>query len=571
MDLHAPHGMTDAWHQVPLRQTSHRDGDDLLTAGLGAAGLLAAAPGFVDPQRPTAAEQRRRAIWSNWRGIADLPHAGGSIRPVAGIEVHASLRLPGARHRHRVMLQLPDDFDDDLRCLLVCAASGSRGIYGAVAVASAWGLPRGCAVVTTDKGAGCDWFDLDQHIGFALDGTPTGDVERMLFRPAAPHGGGVAIPHAHSGDNPEADWCRHLKQAAEFALAMLDRLRPGAAPFRFDDTQIVAVGLSNAGGAVLRAAGDSEPWLSGVVAAAPNVLPPSGGRALYDYATEAAIWMSAAHAAPACADAPQPLPLLGADAIARQRDEAIDALQARGLLRSGDRTDAACQALRRLQATGWSLPALRAGVLSASFDMWRAVGVTYASAYGRYPVDAHPCGYRFAMLDAAGRPRPSTAAERTLWWSDGAGIVPGVGVDIVDPRPDDPWAGRFALRALFVGSADPHVQPPRVDDHRRVTAGIAATRASLPRPGLPLLVMHGSDDGLIPEQFSSAPYVQACRDAGRAVTYWQIHGAQHFDPMLALPAVGAAYRPLLPALHAGLDAMLAHLRDGRALPPEAPD
>ncbi len=61
------------------RTTIHRDGgDDLLTAGHGLDGLrMAKAPGFMDPAQPTSAELRRRAIWSNWRGIADLSADGG--------------------------------------------------------------------------------------------------------------------------------------------------------------------------------------------------------------------------------------------------------------------------------------------------------------------------------------------------------------------------------------------------------------------------------------------------------------------------------------------------------------
>ena len=62
----------------PQRVTEHRGHDDLLTAGLGLDGLRAmAAPAFADPAQPTAAELRRRAIWGNWRGIADLSPTGG--------------------------------------------------------------------------------------------------------------------------------------------------------------------------------------------------------------------------------------------------------------------------------------------------------------------------------------------------------------------------------------------------------------------------------------------------------------------------------------------------------------
>src|SRR5476649_195080 len=53
------------------------DSDDLLTAGLGAAGLAAAtAPGYVDPNKPTAAELRRNAIYNNYRAVLDINEIG---------------------------------------------------------------------------------------------------------------------------------------------------------------------------------------------------------------------------------------------------------------------------------------------------------------------------------------------------------------------------------------------------------------------------------------------------------------------------------------------------------------
>ena len=159
-----------------MRVSEHRGADDLLTAGLGLDGLRAmAAPAFADPEHPTAAELRRRAIWSNWRGIADLVPGGGygelygSVANVPGREFSALATVPGARQPHRVLAQVPDAFDQAKRCVVVTASSGSRGIYGSIAVAGAWGLPKGCAVAYTDKGAGTDYVDLAAGPGAAED------------------------------------------------------------------------------------------------------------------------------------------------------------------------------------------------------------------------------------------------------------------------------------------------------------------------------------------------------------------------------------------------------------------
>ncbi len=539
------------------RATEHRDGDDLLTAGLGLAGLRAMTPPpFAEAARPTPAELRRRALWANWRGIADLAPGGGygelygSTAQVPGREFSAFASIPGARQPHRVLVQLPDAFDADKRCVVVAASSGSRGIYGAIAVAGAWGLPRGCAVAYTDKGAGTDYFDLDAGQGITADGTVAGGDQALAFHPAPAAGRGVAYKHAHSQDNPEADWGRHVKQAAQFALATLDAQLPQEAPFTFANTRVIAVGISNGGGAVLRAAEDGEPWLDAVVAGEPNVLAAGhGARSLYDYTTEAALLMPCA------------LPALGLPA-APGADAKCGALAAQGLLAGADLKAQQADALARMRAAGWTDAALRTGAISVAFDLWRAVGVGYASAYGRYPHDGHPCGYRYAAQAADLSPRAATDAERAAWWADASGIPPGAGVGIVDPHPpgDLGLAGLRCLRALWTDDGA---------DGKRVQAGIEATRAAPPRAGLPVVVIHGTDDGLVPQAFSSAPYVAMARAAGRDVRYWQVRHAQHFDAFLGFPQYAATYLPLLPYVYEALDRVDAHL-DGRgALPADA--
>ncbi|MEO5629770.1 MAG: 3-hydroxybutyrate oligomer hydrolase family protein, partial [Thermomonas sp.] len=437
------------------RSTEHRGSDDLLSGGLGLDGLRAMVPpAFADTEHPTPNELRRRALWSNWRGIADLAPGGGfgdvygSLGSVPGREFTAYAQLPGASQPHRVMLQLPDDFNASKRCVVVAASSGSRGIYGAIAIAGAWGLPKGCAVAYTDKGNGSDFFDLDAGMGSNAVGevAAAGSDAALAFTPSATSGQGVAFKHAHSQDNPEADWGRDVKQASEFALATLNDALPAQAPFTFANTRVIAVGISNGGGAVLRAAeiegsGAEKSWLDAVVAGEPHVSTHApGARGLYDYSTEAALLMPCA------------LPQLGIPAMPGLEAKCA-ALTARGLLAGADFDAQQKDALAKLRAGGWTDAALRAGSISVAFDLWRAVGVTYASAYGRYPHDAHPCGYRFSALNADLSARAATAAERSAWFSESAGIAPGAGVGIIDPQPlaDMGLTGLVCLRALWTG------------------------------------------------------------------------------------------------------------------------
>ena len=551
---------------TPMSSSVHRNGDDLLSAGLGLDGLRnMAAPAFADAAAPTVAELRRRALWSSWRGIADLrPEGGygslyGSVAAVPGREFHALVTVPGARHPHRVMLQLPDAFDAGRRCVVVTASSGSRGIYGAIAVAGAWGLPRGCAVAYTDKAAGSDYFDLDARQGIGMDGRVAGRDQLLAFDPGddAP-ANGIAFKHAHSGDNPEADWGRHVRQAGEFALAALNVALPDAAPFTFDNTRFIAVGISNGGGAVLRAAEDGD-WLDAVVAGEPSIhIDAPGARPLYDYTTEAAMLMPCALAAL------EGLPQSPLSALATaMRAPRCAALREAGVLEGDDTAAQARSALAALNASGWTDEAIRAAALSVDFDLYRAVAVTYASAYGRYGVGAHPCGHTFAAQNPDFSPRAATAAERAAWWSDASGIPPGAGVGIIDPAlapPDLTGTGITCLRALWTGDGV---------DAQRVRTGVQQLASAPPRAGLPVVLVHGRDDGLIPIAFTSAPYAAAARAAGHDVRLWEVRNAQHFDGFLALPDYAARYVPLLPYVYAALDRVQAHLDGQAGLPADA--
>lgn len=489
--------------EARIATPAERHHSDLLTGGLGLDGLRSPIPALADPAAPSFDELRRRALWTNWRGLADVSPGGGlgsvygELAVVPGREFHAEARLPGARHPHRMILLLPDGFDARRPCLVVSAASGSRGVYGAIAPAGGWGLPRGCAVAATDKGAGTDWQRVEG-----------GDT--------------VAVPHAHSGDHPEADWGRHVLQAAAFAARRIER-EHGIVPERL---RVLLLGVSNGGTAVLQAAGlageagldlghddEGRPWvappIAGVVAASPNVHV-EGARPLYDYATEAAL---ADFATPAGREA--------------------------------------------LRAGGWTEVALDAALLAAPLDLWRSIAAGYASAYLRRGPTTMPAGYRYAVRAADGSIPPPTPAEAALWWSDSAGIPPGQGVVLLDPEgADGRRHGLEALRALWTGDSA---------EALALRAAVTATRPLPPRPGLPVVVLHGEADGLIPQAFSSTPYVASARRHGAKLAYWSLAHVQHFDAFLALPLFATRYLPLLPYTWAAADALLRRLDGGAAL------
>ena len=555
-------------------QSIHRGADDLLSAGLGLDGLRSSTPPAVDAQAPSAAQLRRLAIWCDWRGIVDLSASGGfarvygaapdrSLPLVPGREYRGFARVPGARQPHRVLAQIPDHFDRARRCLVVAPSSGSRGVYGAIGFAGGWALPRGAAVVYTDKGAGSDAFDCDHDEGVRLDGTRArrGEAqlafapERRAFRPHS-----IAVQHAHSGDNPEADWPRHVWQALAFGLDMLAQAYPEQAPFTVANTRVILAAMSNGAGAVLRAAEwPQAAELAAVVAIAPQ-LHVQGAAPLFDYATLAGLYQRLALLDPRLADAPSPL----TPELRRSQAQArAQALAAAGLLQATGFGAQAAEAFERLQAAGFTLAAQRAGAINTAFDLWRSLAATYVSAYARGQVGDDLCGYRFAALDPAGRARPTGAAERARWIAEHNGIAPSGGIGIVDALVaglDPALPGIACARRAWTGSDALAV---------RVRAGLDATRATGRACAPRVLIVHGGDDGLVPAALTSMPWYDAARNsAAGELSYLQVENVQHFDAFLAHPALAAAWLPLLPYAWAALDRAWQGVL-GDPLPPSA--
>jgi hydroxybutyrate-dimer hydrolase len=536
---------------VPVHESEHRGEDDLVSAGLGLDGLVAKAPSMDDPESPTVAELRRLAIHTNWRGIGPLSPAAGmgglieELPQVPGREFHAFLTLPDASQPFRVAVQLPDELNRDAPCLVVSPASGSRGVYGAIAVAAPWALPRGCAVVYTDKGAGTDIFDFSDGTGTDLAGQRMAAGEQPLgleFDPSDEAGDLVGMRHAHSGDHPEADWGRHVLVATAFGLDVLGMALDDDAIA--ERTRVLAFAVSNGGGAILRAVEiDDEGLIDAVVAVMPNITP-LGQPPLYDYATLAALFQPCLLAD---ADFTDTLPL-GNPMLVSAGQVRCQSLADAGLL-----DEAEPRAAREvLKEAGFDDEALSQSAVNVVLDLWRSVAVTYASSYLQSGPFDMPCDYSLAAPDAS-------AAQRQAWWASHSGVAPGEGIEIVDGMADgsDPaFAGLLCLRELITGDS-------RQADRLRSAVNLVQATALL--PDIPVLVIHGRDDGLVPVALSSRPYVAMARNQGADIAYWEIERSQHFDALLAAPGFAGQYVPILPYGWAGLDHVMAVLDGDESL------
>lgn len=530
--------------------TVHRDGDDLLSAGLGLDGLMGSAPVVDQDAGPEAL--RRLAIHNAWNALAALTPAGGvgglleALPSVPGREWSQFARLEAASQPFRMLLQVPDSFDPSAPCLVAGPASGSRGVYGAVPLVAPWALPRGCAVVYTDKGAGTDVHFYGDDTAVKLDGKRATAAEGL--RPiASPRSDqqpetSVFMPHAHSGDHVEADWGRHVLTSIRFGLDLLIDIHDGQ--FDADAVRVIATGLSNGGGAALRAAElDEDGLIDAVVAVMPNISPP-GIPHLFDYATLAALYQPCQ-----LADRERLMTKpLGNPMLAAAGQTRCKALHEAGLLEAPEPAEARA----RLIAAGFDDAALALGTVNVILDLWRAVAVTYASAYlERGPFDM-PCDYGFVV--SADDP-----AQRAGWWGSHSGIAPGGGIEISDglaAGSESALPGLQCLRELFEA---------KTEQGERLRASIDATRASAKLPSIPVLLVHGRDDGLIPAEFSARPYTEQARANGARIAYWEVNRVQHFDALLSAPGVAERLLPILPFGWAGLDHIEAVLDGEREL------
>lgn len=601
----------------PIRRVYDGTTDDLLTAGLGAAGLRGAAPGFADPLRPTPTELRRRVIYNAYRGLVDVTDAGGFGRlygpageaRVPGVEYLLAVRTPEGESTTSVLLQIPAHFDPKNPCLLAVASSGSRGIYGALPTAAEWGLKRGCAVVHTDKGTGMGVWDVDRGRGYRIDGSTTDDPSDPLITFAPPVLDGLAdvksdaphsmlFKHAHSGLNPEADWGVYLLQAIRVAIELLNaetglrgkhRLTP-------QNTLILAAGISNGGAAVLRAVeADRAGWIDGALASEPNAIVHgrtqglsirSGGRlltetgiALYDYTGLHYLYQP-------CAVLAETDPTAGfhaATAASRAKlEQWCRDLQAAEMLPAGDVAAAARAAREHLANAGIVPEGLRIGHLNVAATLWPAIVTTYAWAYSRLPYWEPPCGVSFAPVDANGRPRALTDEESARLWADGTGVAPTGGIAIVARGADGErrLANEGSLRLalcyapdrVLTDAARRHIDAPeaRAELLERVKEGQDEVVMSAHVGNRPVIVVHGRADSLIPVNHSSrAYYAVNQRDRGERdeLRYYELEHGQHFDGFLPLPGFAESHVPMQPWMLRGLDALHARLTAGTPLPP----
>lgn len=612
-----------------LSQTYDGDTDDLLTAGLGQAGLQGAAPVTADPANPTRAELRRLAIYNNYRAIVDVspgsgygtlygPAVGPGATPDGKVAGKEYLAFAGADDLVTLMVQIPANFDAAAACIVTAPSSGSRGVYGAIGGVGEWALKRGCAVAYTDKGSGMGFHDLDNATVNAITGERVAATDPAAnfvaeFDPAwaAANPGRIAVKHAHSQENPEADWGLFVLQSIEFAFYVLNLEENYGTPGAEDtanrtlvpeNTLVIGAGVSNGGGASVRAAEqDTQGLIDGVAVSEPNLNPdplaglviaqgdlrwslPNHSRPLIDYYTFLNIYAPCAVRDASLETAPFNTvpPALG--------DARCAALAERDLVTGATVAEQAADALAKINAYGMIdeqnvlLPSHHA------FFVFESIALLYTYSYGQFSVSDNVCGYSYAFTDpttfAPVAPNPTVLA--TIFGT-GNGIPPTGGINIINDNSlggpalsrtsvsstgalDQNLAGALCLRRLATGvdEAGAPLTGTELAQHQRVAAGAAAVLANGDLSGIPTIIVHGRADSVIPINYGSRPYFalnQSVEAEESNLRYYEILNAQHFDAFLGLPGYNTRYIPIHHYALEALDLLYAHLTEDAPLPP----
>jgi hydroxybutyrate-dimer hydrolase len=628
--------------------------DDLLTAGLGQSGLTnTTPPTATDPSNPTAIEIRQATIFNQYQALQDMRHSSGygtlygptvptqqfaTPNPddkiadpegkIVGKEYLAYADDGSGRQNVTMMVQIPADFNPANPCIVAAPSPGSRGVYGAISTVGEWGLKNHCAVAYTDKGTGNGVHDLTTSTVNLIDGTraiATDAGKQANFIAQGDLSGynslypdRIAQKHAHSQQNPEANWGKNVIDAIQFAFQILnleenygkkstendDQTAASAnnqttiiATITKDNTIVIAAGISSGGAAALRAAEqDSQNWIDGVVVAAPlinlrNFSDAEGitiqqgnktffyqlyNKPLFDVITYYNVYQPCASAANTTRGLPG----------------RCTALHNAGWLSNNIPSEQIIEAQKRLNDYGILESSNAIADYYESASIYAGFAYGYASAYGRFSVVDNLCGYSYAGSQGNEPPSAKSLADLADDFQSSSGMPPssetqlinnngnnGKGIDFhqsVDTRNnnDGYLDGALCLRQLATGTTGITINtgvPLTGSDlghYQRVQKGISETLASGDLRRKPAIIVHGRDDALAPVNFTSRAYYglnQQTQGANSPLVYLEVKNAHHFDAFNEQYHIDTQI-PLYYYLSQSLDRMYDYLKNKTGLP-----
>ncbi|WP_251357866.1 D-(-)-3-hydroxybutyrate oligomer hydrolase [Kangiella sp. TOML190] len=591
---------------------------DLLSAGLSLAQLRSVTPpSLADSEKPSPLELRQLAYYHNIRALMDLSAAGGfkdSYGLAASDKLYGDEFLTYSSDKSgqleaTYLVQIPENFNQQQACLVVSASSGSRGIYGAVGVVGFWALHKGCAVAYTDKGTGSGFYFPQQQAGYDIQGNlvklalnPSADPNK-IWQPPSPKPSNspnsesalkpsnqdkkqprvVATKHAHSKSNLEKDWGQFVINATHAGLYFLNQHFPEQ-NYKPNNTLILAAGISNAGGAALRAVElDRQQLFDAVVVGEPNLAPAlnhdliiadqtsqfiTQGKPLLNYNADIALYQGCALLSQHYAK--------HSFAMYIQFNQAQFAAQCgylkqHGLISGKDISTQAEQSYQALIKIGLLPQALDFLPVGTSINLWNAINATYFNAYAKADFTQPICGSHFVIDNTK-----FNAQTQASLFATSSGVPPTAGINIQWPTQisdtDFDLSPVYQSDLCFNKTLKPNL-PIAVATDSSAKAKIEASLQQITATGdlqnTPAIIIHGQADGLIHVNHSSRAYLglnYRKEAAASQLRYYEIENAHHFDAFNALPALQSRYVPLHTYYEQALDLMWQHLTQGKALP-----
>lgn len=539
---------------------------------------------------------------------------------VAGREYIALADDGTGSNYQTMMVQIPTSFDRSRPCLVTGPSSGSRNHYGAVGTTGEWAFRNGCAVAYTDKGTGNAYHDLTagtvynklgQLVSSAATGGDTnfraGDQPGLTgLTQSKPYR--LAYKQAHSAKNVDGRWGDYTLQAIQFGFwALNDYLAGGATTYTSGNTTVIAAGVSNGGGAAIQAAErDTTGLIDGVVTVIPNVVPRNNaavsvvfggqkqvaGKHFADYYTVLALYASCAALDSSLVGTPlQSLEPGGTAAGVTTRANRCQTLRDKGLLSANGTSAQAAEALAIIHANGILSESDYSLATMDYINGHRQIINTYIAGYGRFGVQEQLCGTTFAATDTNGLPTVLPAATAAILFTAGNILPPAGGINVIaenavnspiieqravsksSGRQDLNYDGAKCYRDLVTETAPTQGGGFRgVLNLNRVQQGMAEIEATGNLRGKPAIIIQGRNDQVIMPNHAGRYYfglANAVQGSASRLSYIEMLNSQHFEGSNSTtfaPGGSAVYLPNHHYFNRALDAMLAHLRTGSALP-----
>jgi hydroxybutyrate-dimer hydrolase len=267
------------------------------------------------------------------------------------------------------------------------------------------------------------------------------------------------------------------------------------------------------------------------------------------------------------------------------------ALAGQGLLSSTTTAAQATEAMNVLLTAGYQPESI--GLLPVMYVTggMNAIGPTYANAYGQFSVTDNLCGYSVAAIGTDGKPTPVVAAAMATIFPNSSGLPGNVTaapaaaaagtapnfINNLDPSgPKADMLSTSASTGLADGNFDGalclrNLQTGTTANAVRVQGGNEAVKRSGNLRGKPAVIVHGLSDTLVPNVFSTFPYLAANKKAEGSASNLSlivVTNANHYD---ILSELGLGFDTVLVPLDLyffrAMDAVWARIKNGTVLPP----